>query len=150
MAFETKDSGARVDMANGMVRDTSDGKVDHTLLLDGPLLHRWAELLTRGAVKYGKRNWCKALESNPGDTREETRARFRESAMRHFFQWLEGDRSEDHAAAVLFNLNGYEAMRDVDEHRAMAAVPEPIDTHRVERVSRVTKKAYTGSMPGDR
>lgn len=125
MTYETKDSGARVAQANGMVRDTSTGKVDYTLLLDGPLLRRWAELLARGAAKYGKRNWCKAFDAPPGDTREETRARFRESAMRHFFQWLEGDRTEDHAAAVLFNLNGYEALRDGDERRG-AAVPVAI------------------------
>ncbi len=123
MTFETKDSGARVDLANGMVRDVSDGKIDYTLLLDGPLFKRWAELLARGAAKYGKRNWCKSFESPPGAAREETRARFRESAMRHFFQWLEGDRTEDHAAAVLFNLNGYEALRETDERRAREAVP---------------------------
>jgi hypothetical protein len=112
--FETKDSGQRIDLANGMVRDTSEGKEDYTLLLDGPLFKRWAELLTRGAVKYGKRNWCKALKSADKVAREETKARFKESAMRHMMQWLQGNRDEDHAAAVLFNLNGYEAMLDTD------------------------------------
>lgn len=112
--FTTKDSGQRIDLANGMVRDTSEGKEDYTLLLDGPLFKRWAQLLTRGAQKYGKRNWCKALKANPGDAREDTKARFKESAMRHFMQWMEGDRTEDHAAAVIFNLNGYEAMLESD------------------------------------
>lgn len=112
--FETKDSGKRIDLANGMVRDTTEGKADYTLLLDGPLFNRWAELLSRGAQKYGKRNWCKALKSTDKAAREETKARFKESAFRHMMQWLQGDRSEDHAAAVLFNLNGYEAMLDTD------------------------------------
>lgn len=38
--------------------------------------------------------------------------RFRESAARHFFQWMRGDTDEDHAAAVVFNLNGYEYVKD--------------------------------------
>lgn len=117
MTFETKDSGKRQDLANGMVRDVTDGKVDYTLILDGPLIERYAALLTRGAKKYGKRNWCKSFESPPGDAREETRERFRESAFRHFMQWLAGDRSEDHAAAVIFNMNGYEALAEADARR---------------------------------
>ncbi len=110
--FVTKDSGQRAQFANGMVRDTADDKIDWSLLLDGPLLVRWAELLTRGAKKYGKRNWTLAFDAPPGDAREETRARFLESAFRHFMQWVRGDRDEDHAAAVIFNMNGYEAMRE--------------------------------------
>jgi hypothetical protein len=38
--------------------------------------------------------------------------RFRESAARHFVQWMNGERDEDHAAAVVFNLNGYEYVRE--------------------------------------
>lgn len=113
--FTTKDSGQRINLANGMVRDTSEGKADYTLMLDGPLFERWSELLTRGAQKYGKRNWCKALAATDKAAREETKARFKESAFRHMMQWMKGDRSEDHAAAVLFNLNGYEAMRDGEQ-----------------------------------
>jgi hypothetical protein len=116
VAFVTKDSGARESLANGMVRDTAEGKIDYTLVLDGPLHRRYAGLLTRGAVKYGKRNWCKAFDAPVGADRDATIARFRESATRHFFQWLEGDRTEDHAAAVIFNMNGYEAMTTGEKH----------------------------------
>lgn len=115
MTFETKDSGKRIDLANGMVRDTADNKPDYMLVRKGPLFQRWAELLSRGAKKYGKNNWHKSVTSNPGDAREATRARWLESAARHFEQWLAGDRSEDHAAAVIFNMNGYEAMREHDD-----------------------------------
>ncbi len=112
--FETKDSGKREALAGGMVRDVTAGKVDYALVLQGPLFQRWAELLSRGAIKYGKNNWTLALESDDIAARAETSERFRESAMRHFVQWMQGDRSEDHASAVVFNLNGYEAMRDTD------------------------------------
>jgi hypothetical protein len=34
--------------------------------------------------------------------------RFKSSAMRHFMQWVSGEEDEDHAAAVLFNINAAE------------------------------------------
>ena len=104
--FITKDSGERVSFESGMVRDISTDKVKWHKVADGPMLQRWAELLTRGAQKYpdeetGQPNWMKAC--SPQEYQ-----RFRESAFRHFMQWFMGDRSEDHAAAVFFNINGCE------------------------------------------
>ncbi len=116
--FATKDSGTREDLAGGMVRDSETGKTDYTLAFDGPLFVRWCELLTRGAIKYQPRNWMKALLSRIKPDREKTKERFKRSATRHFMQWLRGDRDEDHAAAVVFNLNGYEAMLDTDPKEA--------------------------------
>jgi hypothetical protein len=70
------------------------------------MLKRWTVHLTKGAEKYpevapGVSNWTLA------DGAAEYH-RFRESAARHFEQWLNGDRDEDHAAAVFFNINGAE------------------------------------------
>ena len=104
--FETKDSGERESYRSGMVRDVADNKVDYSLIYDGPMFERWAGLLDRGAKKYAKRNWmlsCGDAEYN----------RFRESAFRHFIQWFRGDTDEDHAAAVMFNLNGAEYVKEV-------------------------------------
>ena len=103
--FEVKDSGKRESFSSGMVRDTADDKIDYTLALDGPMFKRLARHLTLGAKKYSKRNWMQAT----GDAEA---ARFRESAVRHFIQWLDGESDEDHAAAVLFNINGYEYVRE--------------------------------------
>lgn len=86
---------------SGMQRDTSEGKINYSLVYDGPMLTRWAALLTRGAIKYLVRNWMK------GDGQEEFN-RARESAARHFAQWMQGDTDEDHAAAVYFNINAAE------------------------------------------
>lgn len=86
---------------SGMVRDTVEGKVDFSLILDGPMLDRWAAHLTKGAIKYEARNWMKAA----GTAEHE---RFRVSALRHFLQWMRRERDEDHAAAVYFNINGAE------------------------------------------
>lgn len=99
--FVVKDSGARMDFESGMRRDTEDGKPDFTLVRRGPLLRRWAEHLTKGAIKYGRHNWTLACS-------EEEYDRFQRSAARHFEQWLAGDRDEDHASAVVFNLNAAE------------------------------------------
>ena len=98
MSFKTKDSGKREEFTTGMVRDTQDDKPRYDLL-DRAFLKRWAELMARGAKKYGEENWRKAA------TTEEL-TRFRSSAVRHMFQYLEGDKTEDHAAAVAFNLAG--------------------------------------------
>lgn len=103
--FVVKDSGKREEFDSGMRRDTEDGKPDFTLIRRGPMFRRWAEHLTKGAVKYGRHNWTKA------NSMEELE-RFQRSAARHFEQWLDGDRDEDHAAAVMFNLNAAEYVRE--------------------------------------
>jgi hypothetical protein len=67
-----------------------------------PMLVRWAELMGRGANKYGERNWEKART-------EEELARFKASGFRHLVQWFFGlNPEEDHAAAVFFNISGAE------------------------------------------
>lgn len=106
MKYETKDSGKRQNYKSGMRRDVQEGKPDFFLCLtDAPyeeqLLTRWAALMERGATKYGRRNWQLA------DSEEELE-RFKSSAFRHFMQWISGEDDEDHAAAVLFNINAAE------------------------------------------
>lgn len=91
-----KDSGQRVEYPSGLIRDTTAGKPDYTLV-DLAMLERWATQMTLGAEKYGRENWL--LARGPEDL-----ARFRSSAFRHFVQWLRGDQDEDHAAAVFFNV----------------------------------------------
>lgn len=104
-SFDLKDSGQRQQFDSGMVRDPTTDKIDYSLALDGPMFERLAVHLTKGAQKYSKRNWMQA--SGGAEL-----ARFRESAVRHFMQWLHGDTDEDHAAAVFFNVNGYEFVKE--------------------------------------
>jgi hypothetical protein len=103
--FKVKDSGQRQEFESGMVRDVTEGKTNYALCFDGPMFRRWAEHLTKGAEKYDKRNWMKARGLEEAE-------RFKESAIRHFVQWMSGDCDEDHAAAVYFNLNGYEYVKE--------------------------------------
>lgn len=103
-SYITKDSGQRQEFSTGMVRDSGANKLRPDLL-PGEMLVRWAELMGRGAEKYGARNWEKARTQEELD-------RFRESAFRHFMQWFYGlDFSEDHAAAVFFNIAGAEHVK---------------------------------------
>ena len=103
--FETKDSGARQTFETGMVRDTASGKIRYDLVYM-PMLKRWAELMTRGAVKYSPDNWKKA--STP-----EELARFKESAFRHFMEWfLDENQTEDTAAGLFFNVSGAEYVKE--------------------------------------
>jgi hypothetical protein len=102
--FVTKDSGERQQFTSGMQRDTQKGKTLFHLVYDGPLFKRWAELLTRGAEKYSEGNWMKA--NGPEELK-----RFKASAARHFAQWYYDETDEDHAAAVIFNMNGAEFVK---------------------------------------
>lgn len=103
MMYETKDSGKREEYESGMVRDIQTGKPDFSLLYSNlpfneQMITRWAALMTRGAEKYGRRNWQLANS-------QEELERFQASAARHFAQWITGEQDEDHAAAVMFNIN---------------------------------------------
>ena len=108
--FITKDSGERAEFDSGMQRDTNSGKPRFELTMpvgmsyDEQLLTRWAKLMGRGAEKYSTRNWEKA-------NGKEELERFKESAFRHFIQWMSGEEDEDHSAAVLFNICGAEFVK---------------------------------------
>lgn len=106
VSYETLDSGERSEYSSGMVRDTNKSKARYDLIIPKDMgfkdiMTSTAELMDRGAKKYGDRNWEKA------NTQEEL-DRFMESAYRHFMQWYRGDTAEDHASAVVFNIQGAE------------------------------------------
>ena len=102
--FGLNDSGERHAFESGMVRDTEEGKLDYTLVLDGPMFDRWAAHMTKGASKYEARNWMLA------EGKDEL-ARYKRSLLRHLFAYLRGEDDEDHAAAIFFNVNGAEYVK---------------------------------------
>lgn len=111
--FVTKDSGHRERFPTGAQRDTAAGKGRYDLLYP-EAIRREACLYERGAVKYEANNWKKGIPSS----------RFMQSMLRHAFQYLAGDRSEDHLAAVRFNAAGImynetemESQHDLKEHK---------------------------------
>lgn len=90
--YVTKDSGQRQEFATGSVRDTTEGKGSF-VSFSPHMLRRVAELLERGAKKYGLRNY----------QRGQPFSRVLDSLMRHTNQAAMGDETEDHKAAIIFN-----------------------------------------------
>lgn len=116
--YVVKDSGKRQEFDSGMTRDIEEGKLDWWRLFDGVMPRRLVEHLTKGAVKYpdvepGVANWTQA--NSPEEVQ-----RFRSSAARHFAQWMAGETDEDHAAGIIFNVNGAETT----EEKLMEEMPE--------------------------
>ena len=112
--FRTKDSGKRKSFSTGMKRDTEEGKprMDLCYTSNMPykeqLLYRYGMLRARGAEKY-----CETYDDincEKASTKEEL-ARYMSSAARHFTQWMCGEEDEDHAAAVLFNIQMAEMVK---------------------------------------
>ena len=86
------DSGKRQSFATGAVRDAAEKKPRPDLF--SPFAEeRVGEWLRAGAVKYSERNWEQGIPAS----------RCFASLRRHVMQYHQGDRSEDHLAAVIFN-----------------------------------------------
>lgn len=87
------DSGERTNFDTGAVRDASAGKGTPSLI--PPIaIRKMARRFEDGATKYGRDNWMKGIPLS----------RYQDSLMRHLLQWAEGDTTEDHAGAVLWNM----------------------------------------------
>lgn len=86
------DSGNRQSFSTGAVRDTADDKPRPDLF--SPFAEeRVGQWLRLGAVKYSERNWEKGIPNS----------RCFASLRRHVMRYQQGDRSEDHLAAIIFN-----------------------------------------------
>lgn len=88
-----KDSGERELFETGMVREPEMGRGQY-ILISPIALKALAIHMGRGAEKYAPRNWEKGGKLS----------RHLNSAMRHLQQVLEGDVSEDHLSAAVFNI----------------------------------------------
>jgi hypothetical protein len=86
------DSGARSEFATGAVRDASEGKGNPSLIpIDA--LRAVARRFEDGATKYGRDNWQQGIPLS----------RYVDSLYRHLWQFMEGDTTEDHAGAIIWN-----------------------------------------------
>lgn len=93
MSNTVPSSGDKRSWESGAVRDSASGKPRPDLIPTKALL-RWGQRMADGAEHYGARNWEQGIPSSC----------FLESAWRHLVQWSDGDRTEDHLSAVLFNI----------------------------------------------
>lgn len=90
--FVTKGSGDKQQFATGSQRDSQAGKGRYDLL-PPEAIRRYAQLLARGAERYGDKNWELGQPFS----------RVVSSMLRHAFQAAAGQNDEDHLAAVMFN-----------------------------------------------
>jgi len=108
-----KDSGKRQEFSTGAVRDITEGKGRFDLL-PPKVIARLARHFEGGAKKYGKNNWCKGMPLS----------RYFDSAMRHAFQYLNGQTDEDHLIATIWNFCClYETKDLIDEGK----LPKDLD-----------------------
>ena len=79
----------------GAKRDSNYNKsFVHNLL--GYTRLRFGYLMTKGAQSYGDGNWLKGLPTEC----------YLESVDRHLAKYMNGDRTEDHLASILFGIQG--------------------------------------------
>lgn len=90
--FVTKKTETKDSFVTGAVRSSSEGR-GRPQDISPYAMVRFAALLERGAALYGPRNYQKGMSL----------CRTCGAILRHTFQYLAGDRSEDHAAAIMFN-----------------------------------------------
>ena len=77
----------------GAQRDTAEGKLRMSLIPHNELKRVMKRYLD-GAEKYGENNWMKGMPLSV----------FYDCAHRHLEAWWRGERAEDHAAAVVWNM----------------------------------------------
>ena len=86
------DTGDRSEFATGAVRDASEGKGIPSLI---PIeaMRAVSRRFEDGATKYGRDNWKKGIPLS----------RYVDSLYRHLWQFMEDDKTEDHAGAIIWN-----------------------------------------------
>jgi len=110
---QLKTSGAEDAFATGAVRDASDDKMRPDLF--SPFAEeRVGNWLMLGARRYVERNWEKGMPFS----------RCWASLCRHKTKWQQGQRDEDHLAAIIFNAM---AILHYEEMIRRGVLPEELD-----------------------
>ncbi len=125
-----QDSGKRQEFVTGSVRDIRDGKGRFDLVTPFAM-RRIARHYENGAVKYGDRNWEKGQYI----------MRYLDSAERHIndlkVAMLLGEQTEDHAAAIAWNMMGFIHTEEMLKMRRLSPElddrPEPYQKYDIER-----------------
>ena len=107
------DSGARTEYKTGAVRDASHGK-GHFHSIPPTALRHMAKRFEDGARKYAKDNWMRGISLS----------HYVDSLTRHALAWQEGDETEDHAGALLWNAA---TMVWTDEQIKAGRLPKELD-----------------------
>lgn len=108
------DTGARHIYPTGAVREPRDPEKGRYDLIPAYPHHRLAVHFARGIVKYSPDNWMKGLPLSS----------YVGSIESHLVKFKDGDRSEDHMSAIVWNAYCYEwTEREIREGR----LPKDLD-----------------------
>jgi len=122
------DSGKRSEFDTGAVRDAMEGKGMPSLLpIDA--LRAASKRFEDGANKYGRDNWTKGIPLS----------RYIDSLYRHLWQFIEGDESEDHAGAIVWNAM---CLVQTEKWIKNGKLPKSLDD--------IRKREYEESNPSER
>ena len=113
MTYNLKDSGKRQKFETGALRDTEEGKGRYDLL-PARAIELLAKHFEAGANKYSARNWEKGMPLS----------RYIDSALRHLFKALEGQKDEPHLVAALWNIA---CLIDTQERIKEGLLPKELD-----------------------
>lgn len=97
--METKNNWKNILYENWVKREDKTDKIRYDLI-PTEMLTRLAGLYTRWAKIY----WDRNMENGNLDYMETCK----QSAWRHFIQWIEWQQDEDHAMALVWNIFTYE------------------------------------------
>lgn len=86
------DSGERSEFNTGAVRDASKGKGIPSAIPTRALL-KLAKRFEDGAAKYERDNWKQGIPLS----------RYVDSLYRHLWAYMDGDQTEDHLGAIIWN-----------------------------------------------
>jgi len=98
---------------SGATRSDRAGKGRYDLL-PPRAMRRLARHFENGSAVHGDRNW----------ERGQPLSRFIDSALRHLFQYLAGERDEDHLAAAAWNAMG---IMEMEERIREGLLPSELD-----------------------
>jgi hypothetical protein len=87
------DSGLRDQFETGAVREVANGRGRYDLI-SVPAMYRVAMHYENGAAKYSERNWEKGIPISNCIN----------SLYRHLLKYIDGETSEDHMAAIAWNV----------------------------------------------
>lgn len=86
------DSGERSEFNTGAVRDASKGKGIPSAIPPRALM-KLARRFEDGAAKYERDNWKQGIPLS----------RYVDSLYRHLWAYMDGDKTEDHLGAIIWN-----------------------------------------------
>lgn len=127
------DSGHRQSFATGAVRDTAEEKPRPDLF--SPFAEeRVGNWLMLGARRYTERNWEQGIPNS----------RCFASLRRHVMRYQQGDRSEDHLAAVIFNAMAIIHNEEMIRRGVLPAELDDMPTYRAEDTAEHAAHAAVG------